>query len=516
VSGVDVRDLFRVYSTPEGDAAALQGLTLEVGEREVVVVLGPSGSGKTTFLRTVAGLERPSAGGVHVFGTDVAKLSLLGRAAYRMQTLGYADQHYERVLVPELSARELVALPLALRGWTPGEADRRADELLERVGLAARRGARPGELSGGEQQRVALSAALAHRPKLLLADEPTGELDAANAARIYALIGELAREQGCTTIIVSHDAASTAIADRAVHIRDGRLAAESGPSGDGRARIVVGRGGWLHLPEEYLVRAGIGSRAVATVEEGRIVVSPAEGERIAPVEPLPKPPAPDVRMELVAEAVAISKSYGRAPVFAGVDARFLSARLTAVTGPSGSGKTTLLHLLAGLVEPTSGDIAVLGRPLAELDRTARARLRRASVAVVGQQSGLLPFLSAEENVELALAVRGVEPDEARERAHEALEAVDLTRRAAQRVARLSSGEQARVALARAVAARPALMLVDEPTSRLDEANAVEIALLLARLARERGIAVVCATHDPRVIEQADEELPLGTASTLAA
>jgi putative ABC transport system ATP-binding protein len=301
-----------------------------------------------------------------------------------------------------------------------------------------------------------------------------------------------------------------------VHIRDGRLAAESGPAGDGKARIVVGRGGWLHLPEDYLVRAGIGTRAVAAVEEGRIVVSPAEGERLAPVEALPETPPPEMPSELIAETVALSKSYGRATVLTDVGARFTSARLTAVTGPSGSGKTTLLHLVAGLGDPSSGEIRILGRRLGDLDRTERARLRRDAIALVGQQAGLLPFLSAEENVELALAVRDVDPDEAHERALEALDAVGLAARAGQRVSRLSMGEQARVALARAVAARPALLLVDEPTSRLDEANAVEIALLLGRLAHERGIAVVCATHDARVIEQADEELPLAVASSLAA
>src|SRR5581483_6694527 len=177
------------------------------------------------------------------------------------------DQHYTRALSPELSARELVAVQLGLRGATGAERLRRADELLERVGLAAKRDRRPAALSGGEQQRVALCAALAHRPRVFLADEPTGELDAATADQVYEVLGELVREHDCTTVIVSHDPESARIADRIIRIRDGRVSEEWARDGDADA-IVVGRGGWLRLPEELLLRAGIGAHATARFHEG--------------------------------------------------------------------------------------------------------------------------------------------------------------------------------------------------------------------------------------------------------
>ena len=151
---------------------------------------------------------------------------------------------------------------------------------------------------------------------------------------------------------------------------------------------------------------------------------------------------------------------------------------------------------------------VLGTLLGGLDREARAALRRDQVAIVGQDPGLTPFLSARENVELALALRGVADEEAREHALDALASVGLAERSEQRVARLSAGERQRVAIARAVAAGPSLLLADEPTARLDEANALAVGALFARLARETGAAVVCATHDPLVVEQADAELAL--------
>jgi len=511
MSAVEARDVFRVYSTPEGDAAALQGLTLSVEEREVLVVLGPSGSGKSTLLRLLTGLDRPSAGVVSVFGRDVGKLRGRRLAEYRSRLLGYVEQHYSRSLDPDLTARALVALQLGLAGTEGNAREKRADELLERVGLADKRLSRPGELSGGEQQRIAVCAALAHRPKLLLADEPTGELDAVNAALVYDLIGELAREEGCTTVVVSHDVESTAIADRIVRIRDGRVSEETARAGD--ETLVVARGGWLRLPEGLLARAGIGERARAElVEEGIILTpaGPAAAEAAAPDSVSTSDATVDGRV--VAEVRGLEKSYGRGSqqrlVLAGLDASFAAGKLVAVTGPSGSGKTTLLHLLAGLVEPDAGEVNLFGERIGDLDREARAALRREHVAVIGQDPGLTPFLSARENVELGLALRGVEAEEARERALEALARVGLAEKAEQRSGRLSAGERQRVAIARAVAAGASLLLADEPTARLDEANALAVGALFSRLARESGAAVVVATHDPLVIEQADASLRL--------
>ena len=499
---IEVRDVFRVHQTAEGDAAALQGLSLTVRERETVTVLGPSGSGKSTFLRILAGLDRPSAGSVRVFGTELGKLPARDVARYRTRTVGYADQHYARALAPELSARELVGLELGLAGATKAEREHRADELLDRVGLTDKRDAHPEELSGGEQQRVAVAASLAHRPRLFLADEPTGELDAASAHLVYETIGGLIRTERCTAVIVSHDPESASIADRVVRIRDGRVSEESGTD-LGEEAIVVGRGGWLRLPEELLRRSGIRTHAGARLEGREIVVFSSElaAEETSSADVVTPPQATTT----VAAVRGLRKTYGRQTVLDGLDAKLGSAQLTVVTGPSGSGKTTLLHLLAGLELPDAGEVDVLGTELTRLDRGARADLRRDHIGYVGQQPGLVAALSALENVELALALRGLPPDSARE----TLVAVGLVDRIEQRVSRLSTGERGRVAIARALAPRPELLLADEPTSRLDQANAIAVGTLFVRLAREFGAAVVCATHDPLLIEQADATLSLG-------
>lgn len=522
-AAIQGQQLFRIYSTPEGNAAALQGLDLTVEDGETLVVLGPSGSGKTTLLRLLAALDRPSAGTLRVFASELPKLSARRVADYRASTIGYVEQHYAQSLSPELNALQLVALRLALQGVSRRERDRRARELLERIRLGDRGSAYPAELSGGEQQRIAVAAALAHRPRLLLADEPTGELDAANAALVYELIGDLARDQSCTTVIVSHDPESATIADRVVQIRDGRVSDETVRARDWDGAVVVGRGGWLRLPEELLLRAGIRSRAMVQLQDRGVLLAPveaAEREQIAsPSTGSAEPPEPPSGDGVVAAASSLAKTFGSGPrattVFSELSASFRSGRFATVTGRSGLGKTTLLHLLGGLERPTAGKVIVCGTALSGLSRDALAALRRKHIALVRQEPGLIPFLTARENVELALSLRGLANPEVGERAIEALAAVGLAERSGQRISRLSAGERQRAAIARALAARPALLLADEPTARLDQANALAIANLLARLAREFGTAVVCATHDPLVIEQADEELRLGEPSRTA-
>ena len=249
---------------------------------------------------------------------------------------------------------------------------------------------------------------------------------------------------------------------------------------DDRARLEPGAGG-VFVHTVAAVRAEpSASRAVRTRRGGRGDGRPREGARDA--------------------------ARARPRSSAGSPSQLAAGELSALTGPSGSGKSTLLHLLAGLDLPTAGDVRILGTPLSGLDDTGRALLRRERIGLVTQGTDLVPFLTAQETVELALALRGVARDEALARADRSLAAVGLGELAGQRVARLSMGERQRVALARALAARPAMLLADEPTARLDEANARAVGALFAELARTTGTAIVCATHDPVLIEHAQAEV----------
>ncbi len=354
-------------------------------------------------------------------------------------------------------------MQLGLAGEARDRRDARAGELLERVGLGARADAHPRELSGGEQQRVALCAAVAGRPQLLIADEPTGELDAATAREVLDLIAELSREEGGTALVVSHDPASAERADRVVHVRDGRISDER-VAGGADGAIVVGRGGWLRLPggapplgrdrpprdRRACARASSWSsrRTRLSVESTQSPLAPS----------VPAQPSRSERVSVdstqAIEARGLTKRYGSATPFERLDATFAPGKLTVVTGPSGSGKTTLLHLLAGLELPDEGEVLVDGVSLGTLDRAGRAELRRRAIAFVGQTAGLVPFLGARENAELTLSLRGIAPVEASSRTAEALAAVGLEEHAERPVGELSAGQRERAALARALAARP--------------------------------------------------------------
>jgi len=209
----------RRFKVGEASVWALRGADLEVPEGEMAAVMGPSGSGKTTLLGIIGGLDRPDNGSVRVGGIDVAKLSGEELADYRLRSVGFVFQ--APGLVPLMSALENIALPLQLMGQEPKEADDVALDALELVGLEGRAKHRAYELSGGEQQRVALARALAKRPRVLLADEPTGQLDSETSAAIVDLIVSI---RGQTTILLAtHDEAVAVRADRVINIEDGKL-----------------------------------------------------------------------------------------------------------------------------------------------------------------------------------------------------------------------------------------------------------------------------------------------------
>jgi ABC-type lipoprotein export system ATPase subunit len=510
---VELRDVFCVHRTNEGDAAALQGTNLELAGGEILCVLGPSGAGKSTLLRVIAGLQPPSSGMVRVLGWEMGRLPARARARVRQEELGFLAQHSEDALSPDLRAREAVALPLALRGVPRRDRRARVESLLHGAGLADRVDAFPHELSGGERQRFALCAALAHRPALLLADEPTGELDEASARAVRALIAELAGVDGTSVIVVSHDEATASIAQRSVRIRDGRVVEDR--RGDDSA-LVVGRGGWVQLPPELLSEAGIRRRAQVRRGPDGLVVTPATGwnepGRSEPQTPAPASPArrlDPARVSLRALCRGFGRGRGGRRVIDRLTHDFAPGGMTVVSGPSGTGKTTLLRLIAGLDRPDGGLLTVDQQPLSELDAEQLAALRRERVGYLAQEPSLVGFLSAIENVALALRIRGWEPGPAGDRAGWALARVGLAGRSRQRVHRLSAGEEQRVALARALASARGLLIVDEPTSRLDEASAAVVAQLLAAASAGEGQTVICATHDPELIRRADDGLTLG-------
>ena len=222
---IELRDLRKTYPTGAGEVHALRGVTLTVQAGEFVALVGPSGSGKSTLMHLVGLLDHPTAGTYHFDGLDVSGPSRTALAQLRNEKIGFVFQGFH--LLPRQSAWENVAMPLLYAGIAPRERRRRAVAVLERVGLADRIAHRPNQLSGGQQQRVAIARALVNHPRLLLADEPTGNLDSVTGAEILAEFRRLHRDGGQTVILVTHDPQVAAAADRSVVLRDGRVVSDT-------------------------------------------------------------------------------------------------------------------------------------------------------------------------------------------------------------------------------------------------------------------------------------------------
>lgn len=315
---ISCENLVKIYKTGEIEVVALQGLDLTVEDGELMAIIGNSGSGKSTLLNMLGGLDTPSAGKLFVDGKNLLAFNSRQMMEYRRTTVGFVWQNPARNLIPYLTAQQNVELPLSISGADPAKMPplpgpdgnpipcrnvrERAGALLALVGLSHRKKSRLTELSGGEQQRVAIAIALANNPRLLLADEPTGAVDSKTTKELLQLFQQLNRQLGITIIIVTHDRLVSSFVSRAVMIRDGRTSSEFvrrklsldnlGRIGgeeeteepEVEERTVVDRTGRVQLPREYLDALGVTGREtmLTHLEEGRIVLTPIPKEEESP------------------------------------------------------------------------------------------------------------------------------------------------------------------------------------------------------------------------------------------
>ena len=284
---VSCSNLYKIYKVADLEVVALRGLELEIERGEILAVSGASGSGKSTLLNILAGYDTPSAGEVRVGQYDLLTMSRQEVVEYRRHEVGFIWQQTSHNLFPYLTALENVELPMLLVGAPSAARRARAMELLDLVELTPRAGHRPIELSGGEQQRAAIAVALANQPPLLLADEPTGELDNETGTRVLDLLNTVCRDLGTTIVIVTHDAAVSHSVGRAVSIRDGRMSSEAVRRVSSERRIggeaetldeyvLVDSGGSVHIPRGVLDELAIGQRVRLSVEEGKVILESGE------------------------------------------------------------------------------------------------------------------------------------------------------------------------------------------------------------------------------------------------
>lgn len=291
---IECENLVKIYKTKDIEVLALQGLELRIDKGELLAIVGNSGSGKSTFLNLLGGLDRPSAGKLVVDGKDLFKLSEKELVEYKRHTVGFVWQNNARNMLPYLTAWQNVQMPML---FDSGKKKRdRALELLEMVGMSHRKDHRLDQMSGGEQQRVAIAIALANDPKILLADEPTGAVDAKTGAYILDVLRSINETTGITTVIVTHDRQLTKKVNRVVSIRDGKLSSERVMKQSYRDRLseisafteesevqdeftVLDRAGRLQIPREYLEQLQLqGNKVRVEYKDGKIIIANPENQ----------------------------------------------------------------------------------------------------------------------------------------------------------------------------------------------------------------------------------------------
>ena len=315
---VAANGLVKIYKVADLEVFALQGLDLDIAPGEMLALVGASGSGKSTLLNVLGGLDTPTAGSLRVGRANLLDLPERERVAYKRKMVGFVWQQKARNLLPYLSALENVEMPMTLAGVRGHRRRSRALDLLEAVGLAARIHHRPDRLSGGEQQRTAIAVALANEPRLLLADEPTGEVDSAAADTIFGVLRDLNQRLGVTVVVVTHDPQVARRVDRVVAIRDGRTATEIRRRRDVAGHVILeeefallDRVGRLQLPPHFVEALELKGRVRLELEPDHIGVWPDRAP--VPTPPRPKLPGAEERVPPTEEPVAADDNRWRRP-----------------------------------------------------------------------------------------------------------------------------------------------------------------------------------------------------------
>jgi len=273
---IECENLIKIHKQGNLEVVALQGLDFAMEKGEFISIVGKSGAGKSTLLQILAGLEFPSAGRVEVAGTDLTDLTAKERLSYYRRGVGFLWQDFTRNLLPYLKAVQNIELPMLLAGVPTRRRKKRALALLEAVGLRSSAYAKVHTMSGGEQQRLALCVALSLGPQLLLADEPTGELDTETSLSIYDLLRRLSHDGGLSVLVVTHDVALAQRTDRVVRLADGRMATQG--RFETHELLAVDRRGMVQIPRELLIEAGIDDQLTARLVDGGIMLEPSGGE----------------------------------------------------------------------------------------------------------------------------------------------------------------------------------------------------------------------------------------------
>ncbi len=452
---------------------ALSGIHLEINTGEYLSIAGPSGCGKSTLLSILGLLDTPTEGNYWLNGKAVESLDLSQRARIRNREVGFIFQSFN--LIGDLTVFENVELPLTYRGMKSAERRARVNEALEKVGMAHRVKHLPSQLSGGQQQRVAVARALVGEPLILLADEPTGNLDSKNGEAVMNLLRDLHR--GGATICMVNPRSPL------------RPLCESHRPSFRRARCRGSRGGWERRGRPQLAVSAFSDRLSGIRRQvsgaGFAMITLRNLEKFYPL------------------------GAGKYFVLRRINIDVKEEEFVTIMGPSGAGKSTLLSILGMLDGAWSGEYYFLDHPVHQLNAKKRAELNKQYIGFVFQQYHLLDNLTVAENLDIPLSYRNIKPTERQASVADVLDKFQMVAKKDLFPSQLSGGQQQLVAVARAVIAKPKLILADEPTGNLHSSQGKEIMELFKKL-NDEGTTIVQVTHSEtnaaygnRVIKLAD-------------
>jgi len=504
---IQMKDVHKAYATGDGFFAALKDINLEIAQGEFLGITGKSGAGKTTLLNMISGVSKLSSGEVLFSmpenGTEPAADATLSihaldendMALWRGKNVGIVYQSFE--LIPSLNLIENVMLPPDFLGsYHPVISREKALALLEQVDIAEHAYKIPAHISGGQQQRVAIARALVNDPPLIIADEPTGNLDTVTAETIFQIFQDLVAS-GKTIVMVTHDESLSARFSRRLHIIDGELGnpAKNGKNGKLHSKVAV---------------HGQGAIALAEGEAGQAAQSYSEKIRTRPKKlKLKSNGHKDYPAILLRNVDKLYKSpAGQFVALKSINMQLNYGQFISIVGKSGSGKSTLINMITGIDHPTGGEIVVGNEHIYDMTESQRALWRGRNMGVVFQFFQLLPTLTLLENTTLPMDYCNVYPyGERTARAMTLLERVGLEEHAHKLPGSVSSGQQQSAAIARALANDPSIILADEPTGNLDSRSAGVVLDLFEELAGE-GKTILIVTHDPAITNRTDQTVIL--------
>ena len=510
---IQLREVVKVYVTGAGGFTAIGGIDLDVYRGEFLGIIGKSGAGKTTLLNLISGVSQITSGevtfrdhgvddGAQALPVSVGHMDENELAEWRGRSLGIIHQSFE--LIPQLNVMQNVMLPQDFLGSFQKRISReRALALLDQVHLLEHAFKRPAQTSGGQKQRIAIARAMVNDPPVIIADEPTGNLDSVTARTILEIFESLVN-QGKTIIMVTHDRSLARRFSRVVTMSDGRIT-----SSDGRHREPPDQAERSAEPQPSSEAAS----APEPILDARARIAPTAERPMGATNPeINSTSAEKTKAEGAIILRDVVKTYvnaaGEFPALRGVDLQIDYGRFISLIGKSGCGKSTLLNMLTGIDHPTSGEVIVGGKNVSQMTESERAHWRGHNIGIVFQFFQLLPTLTLLENTMLPMDYcRLYRSGERPQRAMELLALVGLADQAHMLPASVSSGQQQSAAIARALANDPPIIVADEPTGNLDSRSAESILDLFAKLAGE-GKTILIVTHDPSLAQATDQTMIL--------